>query len=82
MSGLGERATRLRRIAHQLNPAPVAPPFFVQLPDEVETRAIGWYMRRKRKEKPYYLGHSAIAAELELRRLLDGEGSRKLAKTA
>lgn len=67
MSGLGERGSRLRRVARALEPAPAVPPFYVQTPDERELRAVGWYMRRERGGEAVYLGHSAIAAELWLR---------------
>lgn len=66
MSGLGERGTRLRRVARQLDPPPAVPPFYVQVPDE-ECRAVGWYVRMERGGEPVYLGHSAIAAEVFLR---------------
>ena len=67
VSGLGERGSRLRRIARALEPAPAIPPFYVQSPDEDEIRAIGWYMRCTRKGPPVFLGHSAAAAEAWLR---------------
>lgn len=65
MSGLGERGSRLRDVARQLEPPPVVPPFYVQTPDR-EMRAIGWYMRMKRGGSPIYLGHSAVTAEVFL----------------
>jgi hypothetical protein len=74
VSGLGERGSRLRRIAAELSPAPRVPPFYVQVPDEVEIRAIGWYMRRTRKGPPVFLGHSAAAAEAYLRELAAKRG--------
>jgi hypothetical protein len=81
VSGLGERGTRLRRVARQLDPAPAVPPFYVQVPDEEETRAVGWYMRRERGGEAIYLGHSAIAAELHLRRELDvSRGTKSVRK--
>lgn len=68
MSGLGERAGRLRRLAKGLDPVPAVPPFFVQNPElDPDTRAIGWHMRRERGDSPEYLGHNAISAELYLR---------------
>lgn len=70
VSGLGERGSRLRRIARDLEPAPAVPPYYVQVPDEIETRAVGWYMRRTRQAKPEFLGHSASAAEIWIRELL------------
>lgn len=70
MSGLGERGSRLRRIAAQLKPPPIAV-YYVQVPDEVETRAVGWYMRPTRAAAPEYLGHSAAAAEAWLRKKLE-----------
>jgi len=71
MSGLGERGRRLRAVASKLEPTPAVPPFYVQVPDEDEIRATGWYMRRTRDGPPIFLGHSAIAAEVWLRRQLD-----------
>jgi hypothetical protein len=79
VSGLGERGTRLRRIAGNLSPAPIAV-FYVQVPDEVETRAVGWYMRRTRKGPPEYLGHSAAAAEAWLREEIGRISVRKRRK--
>jgi hypothetical protein len=76
VSDLGERGSRLRRVAKQLAPAPAIPPFYVQAPDEEEIRAIGWYMRRTRGGPPVYLGHSAAAAEVWLRRELDQQRER------
>jgi hypothetical protein len=76
MTGLGERGRRLRALTTKLDPAPAVPPYFVQVPDEVETRAIGWYMRQTRDGPPIFLGHSAIAAEVWLRRRLDTSGER------
>lgn len=85
MSGLGERGKRLRRLAEQLQTPPIAV-YFVQLPDEVETFAIGWHMKLSRDEKPEYLGHSFIAAELKLRERLEAatkpKRSRAKAKVA
>lgn len=66
MSGLGERGSRLRRIARALEHPPVVPPFYVQVPDD-ERRAVGWYAQWERGGEAVYLGHSAIAAELFLR---------------
>lgn len=83
MSGLGERGSRLRRIAGNLSPPPIAV-FYVQTPDEEETRAVGWYMRRTRKGPPVFLGHSAAAAEAWLRGELGPKrrtSVRKKAKT-
>jgi hypothetical protein len=80
VSGLGERGTRLRKIAGRLKPAPIAV-YYVQVPDEIETRAVGWYMRRTRTGEPEYLGHSAAAAEAWLRGELDTQTPvRKRAK--
>ena len=76
MSGLGERGSRLRRIAAKLSPAPIAV-FYVQVPDEEETRSVGWHMRMTRKGKPVYLGHSAAAAEAWLRAEIDRGGRRR-----
>jgi hypothetical protein len=80
VSDLGERGSRLRRVARELRPAPAIPPFYVQSPDEEEIRAIGWHMRVKRNEPPVYLGHSAAAAEVWLRRLLDEQRSKRRRK--
>lgn len=77
MSDLGERGSRLRRVARDLTPAPAIPPYYVQVPDEVETRAIGWYMRRTRKGPVVFLGHSAAAAEMWLRRQLDEQRAKR-----
>lgn len=71
MSGLGERGRRLRSVAGKLKPAPAVPPFYVEVPDEDEIRAIGWYMRQTRDGPAIFLGHSAIAAEVWLRRQID-----------
>jgi hypothetical protein len=71
MSGLGERGRRLRAVAGKLEPAPAVPPFYVQVPDEEEIRAVGWYMRQTRDGPPIFLGHSAVAAEVWLRTRLD-----------
>jgi len=71
MTGLGERGRRLRALTSKLDPAPAVPPFYVQVPDELEIRATGWYMRQTRGGPPIFLGHSAIAAEVWLRRQLD-----------
>lgn len=65
MSGLGERGSRLRDVARQLEPPPAVPPFYVQAPDR-EMRAMGWYMRMKRGGDAIYLGHSAATAEVFL----------------
>lgn len=82
MSGVGERGKRLRRLAEQLQPAPVVKPYFVQLPDERETRAIGWHMRVTRTEDPLFLGHSFIAAELKLREMLEAPAKPKRRRKA
>lgn len=71
MSGLGDRGRRLRAVASKLEPGPAVPPFYVQVPDEEEIRAVGWYMRQTRDGPPIFLGHSAVAAEVWLRRRLD-----------
>jgi len=71
MSGLGDRGRRLRAVASRLEPAPAVPPFYVHVPDEEEIRAAGWYMRQTRDGPPIFLGHSAVAAEVWLRRQLD-----------
>jgi hypothetical protein len=81
VSGLGERGTRVRRVAAQLQPPPIAV-FYVQTPDEVETRAVGWYMRLTRKGEPIYLGHSAAAAEQWLREQLPKRRRSSVRKTA
>jgi hypothetical protein len=73
--GLGERGSRLRRVARDLSPAPIAV-FYVQVPDEEEVRAIGWYMRLTRAGEPVYLGHSASAAELWLREEIKAQRSK------
>lgn len=70
MPGLGERGSRLRRLAAKLDPPPKLPPYFVQLPDEADHRAIGWYMRLDSSSEPEFLGHSAISAEMYLRERL------------
>jgi hypothetical protein len=75
VSDLGERGKRLRRIAGRLKPAPIAV-YYVQTPDEEETRAVGWYMRRTRASSPEFLGHSAPAAEIWLRRLIERQPRR------
>jgi hypothetical protein len=80
VSDLGERGSRLRVVAAQLKPAPAIPPFFVQQPDQIEIRAIGWYMRRTRGGPVIFLGHSAAAAEVWLRRQLDEQRTRKKAR--
>ena len=80
MSGLGERGSRLRRIARQLSSPPAIPPFYVQTPDELEIRAIGWYMRPTRKGEPVYLGHSAAAAEAWLRREIEQQAPKRRRK--
>lgn len=77
MPGLGERGSRLRRVARQLRQPPEVPPFYVQLPDEVEIRAVGWYMRLTRGGPPVYLGHSASAAEIWLRQEVDKHTRKK-----
>lgn len=82
MSGLGERGSRLRSLARQLSPSPAIPPFYVQAPDEIEIRALGWYMRRTRGGPPVYLGHSAAAAEHWLRTELERQRSRRPRKRA
>lgn len=84
MSGLGERGGRLRAVARKLEPPPAVPPFYVQAPDEVEIRALGWYMRETRGGPPVFLGHSAAAAELWLHQLLEKQRSpkRKVRKRA
>lgn len=71
MSGLGERGRRLRSVASRLDSPPAVPPFYVWVPDEAEIRAIGWYMRETPDGPPIYLGHSAIAAEIWMRKQLD-----------
>lgn len=71
MSGLGERGGRLRAVARKLEPPPAVPPFYVQTPDEEDIRALGWYMRETRGGPPVFLGHSAAAAEVWLRGLLE-----------
>lgn len=73
MTGQGERGQRLRAVAAKLDPAP-AVPFYVQVPEEEEIRAIGWYMRETRDGPPIFLGHSAVAAEIWIRRQLDAQG--------
>jgi len=80
VSGLGERGSRLRRVARQLAPPPAVPPYYVQLPDEIEIRAVGWYMRKTRGGPPVFLGHSAAAAELWLRQEIEKRRSRKKGK--
>lgn len=65
MSGLGERGTRLRRVARRLEPPPAVPPFYVQVPDG-EMRATGWYMRLERGGEAVFLGHNAVTAEIFL----------------
>jgi len=82
VSDLGERGSRLRRVARQLSPAPAIPPFYVQVPDEEEIRAIGWYMRRTRNGPAVYLGHSAAAAEVWLRRQVDKQLAKRKRKRA
>jgi len=74
VSGVGERGKRLRGLAQLLEPKPL-PPFYVERPDELETRAIGWHMRADRSSAPEYLGHNFIAAELTLRRKLEEQRS-------
>lgn len=81
VSDLGERGSRLRRVARNLKPAPAIPPFYVQIPDEEEIRACGWYMRRTRGGPAVFLGHSAAAAEIWLRRQVDKQ-TRKKTRTA
>lgn len=76
MSGLGERGKRLRSLAAMLEPKPL-PPFYVERPDEVETRAIGWHMRVDRAARPEFIGHNFIAAELHLRRLIEEQRAPK-----
>jgi hypothetical protein len=77
VSDLGERGRRLRRVARELSPAPAIPPYFVQRPDEREIRAIGWYMRQTRRGPVIFLGHSAAAAEVWLRRRLDEQRDKR-----
>jgi hypothetical protein len=77
VSDLGERGSRLRAVARKLKPPPAIPPFYVQAPDEEEIRAIGWYMRRTRGGPVVYLGHSAAAAEVWLRRQLDEQLAKR-----
>jgi hypothetical protein len=76
VSGLGERGKRLRSLAALLEPKPL-PPFYVERPDEVETRAIGWHMRVDRGAAPEFLGHNFIAAELQLRQMLEEQAKPK-----
>ncbi len=63
-------------------PAPTIPPFYVQSPDEEEIRAVGWYMRRSRRGRAVFLGHSAAAAEAWLRELLVEQRKREQRKRA
>lgn len=71
MSGLGERGQRLRVVARMFEPPPAIPPFYVQVPDEDEIRAVGWYARQTREGPPIFLGHNAVAAEVWMRRQLE-----------
>ncbi|MDX6609016.1 MAG: hypothetical protein QOF85_941 [Solirubrobacterales bacterium] len=82
MSDLGERGSRLRVVARKLTPPPAIPPFYVQAPDEEEIRAIGWYMHRTRGGPAVYLGHSAAAAEVWLRRQVDEQLAKRKRKDA
>lgn len=67
----------MRAVARRLKPAPAIPPFYVQAPDEEEIRAIGWYMRRTRGGPVVFLGHSAAAAEVWLRRQVDEQKAKR-----
>lgn len=76
MSGLGERGSRLRSVARRLAEPPAVPPFYIQVPEGGELRAIGWYMRMTRDGEAIFLGHSAASAEVFLLRRLEDRAIR------
>jgi hypothetical protein len=85
VSGQGERASRLERLAGELDPAPSRMPFYVQRPDvfggplgNPAVRAPGWYMVRAGDH--VYLGYSAGDAEQTIRDLAREKPARKRAR--
>lgn len=64
-------------MAEQLDPPPAVKPYFVQAPDEISARAIGWHMKAERTGEAVYLGHNFMAAELYLRSLIEEQQAPK-----
>lgn len=68
MSGLGERGTRLRLLAGELESPPEVVVYYHVPPRQVRNGP-GWYMGPSHRDLSY-IGHSAAAAEVNLIRML------------